>query len=305
MNTFSLSANAIAIVSAAAVFAASLLFQRQRVASRKKAIRALQKFVPFDHSTPKPQKQQVQLLSNSLAKVGTFEKRLGQKTRLHQLARLQAAGLYASNAAQLLWGQKVVAALLGLWFGATVSKPDSRLAWALVFAVAGFYVPDLLVRNRAAKRVAEIDRALSESIDLLHLCVTSGLNFEQALSRVTLATDGPLSQEFSHLLTQLQLGASRAEATESLMVRTRSEELRRLLASLLQVEGLGVSLSSMLATQAKTLRTKRKDSAREQAQKVAVKIVIPLMLCFLPAIFIIVAGPAIVGLIQSFGIGLG
>ncbi|MEO0049056.1 MAG: hypothetical protein RL556_388 [Actinomycetota bacterium] len=296
-----MNAISIALLAAAAVFTAMLLAQRQRITSRKKAIRSLQKFVPTDQLISKPEKLQVQLLSNSLAKVGAFEKRFGQKFRLRQLAHLQAAGLYANNAVSHLWGQKVVAALLGVWFGVTVSRSDSRLLWALVFAVASFYVPDLAVRRLATKRVAAIDSALSDSIDLLHLCVTSGLNFEQALSRVTLATDGPLSQELSHLLTQLQLGVSRTEAIESLMTRTRSEELRRLLASFLQVEGLGVSLSSMLATQAKTLRTKRKDSAREQAQKVAVKIVIPLMFCFLPAIFIIVAGPAIVGLIQSFG----
>lgn len=84
------------------------------------------------------------------------------------------------------------------------------------------------------------------------------------------------------------------------MQRSKSVGLTRFLSALLQVDRLGIPLSTVLQEQAREMRAKRKDSAREQAQKVTVKILMPLMFCFLPAVFIVIIGPAIVGLMQSF-----
>jgi tight adherence protein C len=157
-------------------------------------------------------------------------------------------------------------------------------------------VPDLLVVSAGQNRVTAIDAALPDAIDLLSLCVESGLSFEAAASRVSINMDGPVAEEFGAVLGEIQLGKSRAEALESLVNRTKSVGLSRFASAVLQVDRLGIPISSVLQEQASEMRRSRKDYAREQAQKVTVKILAPLMVCLLPAVFIVVIGPALVTL---------
>ncbi len=145
-----------------------------------------------------------------------------------------------------------------------------------------------------------MERKLPDALDMLNLCVESGLSFQAAMSQVADNQTGPVAEEFGVALKEMQLGRSRAEALSALGGRTRAEDVRRFVSAMLQVDKIGVPVATVLREQAKEMRAKRYARARELAQKLPVKILMPLMLCLLPALFIIILGPAAYSIYQVF-----
>jgi tight adherence protein C len=217
-------------------------------------------------------------------------------------SKLEAAGRHGTKALSGLLYQKGFYLAVGIVFGVLVSSlsPQLGAAYILILPVLAFFVPDILLVDAAQKRVDEIDLGLAEAIDLLNLCVESGLTFEAAIARVSVGIDGPVAEEFGAIQGEMQLGKSRAEALQSAAERTKSQNFQRIITSLQQVDRLGIPMSTVLREQTKEMRAARKDKAREQAQKVTIKVLPPLILCLLPAMFIIVIGPAVVRLLTSF-----
>jgi len=218
--------------------------------------------------------------------------------------RLAETGSRGANALEALLTKKVMYAVIGAMFGALFLTKGFApgIATLVIAAVVGFFVPDLLVVSDGQKRVQELDLGLPDAIDLLNLCVESGLSFENGMSRVSISLNGPVAEEFGGLMAEVQLGKSRVDAMAQLAERTKSKGLQRFLSALLQVDRLGVPISGVLAEQASEMRAVRKDKAREQGQKVTINILMPLMFCFLPAMFIIVLGPAIVQLVKTMSL---
>lgn len=193
----------------------------------------------------------------------------------------------------------IIGATVGLLFGWNVGG----WAWSVppLLALAGFWLPDLLVYNAGLRRTEAVRRSLSDAIELLSLCVQSGMGFQSALAQVAEYQKGPVGQEFARVLREMQLGQSRQESLEALGKRSREDDLNRFVAAVVQADRLGVAISGVLAEQAAELRSKRRDRAREAAQKLPVKILLPVIACFLPGIFIIVLGPATLSLFRLFG----
>lgn len=175
-------------------------------------------------------------------------------------------------------------------------------SWALVpvAGVAGFWLPDVLLWNSGLHRTEQLARDLPDAIELLNLCVESGMGFPAALAHVSTTMTGPVPEEFARVLREMRLGRSREEAFESLRQRTTQPDLLRLVHAVVQADQLGISISGVLAEQAAELRSQRRDRAREAAQKVPVKILLPVIACFLPGIFIIVLGPAMFAIGRLF-----
>ena len=219
-------------------------------------------------------------------------------------AKLAEAGIRGENALSALLTKKVMYAVIGAMFGMLFLTKGVGVGVATVIAaaIAGYFVPDLLTVSEGQKRVQELDLGLPDAIDLLNLCVESGLSFENGMSRVSVSLNGPVAEEFGGLMAEIQLGKSRVDAMGQLAERTKSKGLQRFLSALLQVDRLGVPISGVLAEQASEMRAVRKDKAREQGQKVTINILMPLMFCFLPAMFIIVLGPAIVQLVKTMSL---
>lgn len=228
---------------------------------------------------------------------------LAGRYRDYLVGRMKSAGVWGSSALSAMIVRKVTYGLIGALIG-VIFVQQGFANWAMasvVLAVIGFFVPDILLVQAADKREAELEKELPDAIDLLNLCVDAGLSFENAISRVSLSLNGPAAQEFGALISEIQLGKSRIEAMTAVADRTHSEDFQRFLASLLQVDRLGVPISSVIAEQAQVMRDSRRDKAREAGQKVTIKILAPLMVCFMPAMFIIVIGPAIVDLVNGLG----
>ena len=223
------------------------------------------------------------------------------KYRARMLSRLQGSGKYGQDALENLIYKKAMYGLLGAFLGGMMmlSQPGQGLLWGIAFTLFGWFVPDILVVNDSQKREQDMDKNRPDAIDMLTLCVESGRSFEGAAARVSTGLDGPVSEELGALLGEMRLGKSRNEVLGELVERTKSPGLRQFGTALLQVDRMGVPVASVLAEQARDMRQKRKDKARENAQKVTVKILMPLMLCFLPAVFVVVIGPAVVGMMSG------
>lgn len=179
-----------------------------------------------------------------------------------------------------------------------IALPDSMLL--MVLAVFVFAVPDLLLYNKVEKHKIDVRNSIPETVELLSLCVDAGLTLTAALNRVGTMQGGVMGAELDRLLREVRLGVAPAAAFQALAERTGEEQIYRLVNALNQVERMGAPISVVLKEQGSEFREIRRARARESAQKVPVKILAPIMLCFLPALMIIVLAPAVMGIMSTF-----
>jgi tight adherence protein C len=174
------------------------------------------------------------------------------------------------------------------------------LAVIVFFGVAGVLGPDAWLNRVVDERRMAIRKKLPDVLDLLTISVEAGLAFEQAMARTVTMVPGPLAEEFSRMLGEMRAGASRADALASLDERTEISELRSFVLALVQADTFGVSVGSILRSQAAEMRVRRQQLAQEQAQKVPVKMLFPMVFCIMPALFVIIAGPAVLSIFHAF-----
>lgn len=192
--------------------------------------------------------------------------------------------------------------LVGAFFGAILhTSLLVRLLLIVALAAVGFYLADLFIYNLGLKRQDAIRRGLPDAMDLLTICVEAGLGFDAALSHVSARIPGPIAGEFQRVLQEMQIGKTRTEAFRALTDRTSVPELKAFVSSLVQADAFGIPIANVLREQSKEARIKRRQRAEERAQKVPVKIMVPLVLFILPVLFIVVIGPGAISIMQNFG----
>jgi tight adherence protein C len=164
----------------------------------------------------------------------------------------------------------------------------------------GFFGPNLYLYQKVHERSEELLRALPDAIDLLTISVESGLGFDAAVQQVARNTDGPLAEELSRVLREMQIGQGRADALRALGERTNVPDVRSFVGAMVQADSFGIPVAQVLRVQSTEMRIKRRQRAEEKAQQVPVKITIPLIFCILPTLFIAVMGPAVLSIMDSF-----
>jgi tight adherence protein C len=154
--------------------------------------------------------------------------------------------------------------------------------------------------QKAHDRSQQMSRELPDAIDLLTISVESGLGFDAAVQQVARNTEGPLSDEFSRMLREMQIGQGRSAALRGLGGRTNVPEIRSFVSAMVQADAFGIPIAQVLRVQSSEVRIKRRQRAEQKAQQVPVKITVPLIFCILPCLFVAVMGPAAITIMENF-----
>ena len=198
-------------------------------------------------------------------------------------------------------GSRVFLALLA--FGLVVITAGVDSLYLLVGIPAlGFFLPRFILKRMIRDRQQRITLGLPDALDLTVICVEAGLALDQAMMRVgeDLHHAHPdLSDEFHLVNLEMRAGKPRAEALRNLAARTGVDDLKGLVATLVQTDRFGTSVAQALRVHSDSLRTERRQRAEEQAAKTTIKMVIPLAIFVLPSIIFVTLGPAIIQLIRT------
>ena len=215
-------------------------------------------------------------------------------------------GLRASTFILLRYGMMVVGivifiaalplllGLVGLPLGAF-----SFLASALIGAFYGYKLPDIWLNMKTKQRQFEVQLAMPDTMDLLTVSVQAGLGLYAGMQRVASRYKTPLSEELLRSLQEVRLGRTHSEAMRDMAYRVDVDDLSAFVAAIVQAETLGIPIANVLTAQAKRLREKRAQRAREQAQKAPIKLIFPLVLFIFPSLFVVILGPAILRIMTS------
>jgi tight adherence protein C len=169
-----------------------------------------------------------------------------------------------------------------------------------IVAIAGIFVPFLLLKRAARKRQQVIWRAMPNSLDLLTTCVEAGLSLDFGIQRVAEKYSGPLSDEFHRVLREMGLGKPRREALTEMTERIQLPDVTTFINSLIQAEQLGTSIGAVLRVQAKQMRMRRRQRAEQIAHQAPIKMVFPMVFFLMPSLFLITIGPVVLAVIRSF-----
>ena len=198
-------------------------------------------------------------------------------------------------------GSRVLLAFVGLITVIAISGTNS-IPLMISVAAFGFFLPRFALKRLIRKRQNQITLGLPDALDLTVICVEAGLALDQALMRVgeDLRHAHPeLSDEFHMVNLEMRAGKPRAEALRNLNARTGVDDIRALVATLVQTDRFGTSVAQALRVHSDSLRTERRQRAEEQAAKTTIKMVVPLVLFVLPSIIFVTLGPAIIQLVRT------
>ena len=184
--------------------------------------------------------------------------------------------------------------LLALFFISLFFNVSTTVKMILILMVPVSYIlPDYYLKSKTAKRQEGIRKSLPNALDLLTISVEAGLGFDMALYKVAENIKGTLGEEFKRAIKEMEIGLSRKEALRNLTKRTDVTDLNTFILSIIQADIFGISIGKVLRIQAGEMRIKRRQAAEEKGMKAPVKLVFPTILFLLPALMIIVVGPAI------------
>lgn len=190
-------------------------------------------------------------------------------------------------------------AAYGGWTLAATQGPMVRLAATGIGFACCTVLPSRKLRSQVEAREMSIRRQLPDVMDLLIICMEAGLGFTSAVTRTVANLNGPLSDEFALVLGDMRAGASRSDALAGLAARIHLPEIGSFVLAIRQADQFGVSVSTVLRDQADDMRITRKQIAQEKAMKAPVKMLIPMVFCIFPPMFIVVIGPAALSITEG------
>jgi tight adherence protein C len=221
--------------------------------------------------------------------------------------RLIRAGIKSEGALRILYGAKAVLGvslplLTAAFVGTSSFDPGNKFAMILAATAIGFFGPNEYVRRLASKRQKEISKGLPNALDLLVVCVESGLGLDQAILQVSKELDKAhpeISEEFGMVNLELKAGKRRVEALRNLGERTGVDDLKKLVAVLIQADRFGTGVAQSLRAHADFMRIQARQVAEEKAAKLGVKLIFPIFFCILPSLFVVTVGPVAMKIIRE------
>ena len=233
-----------------------------------------------------------------------FQKITGRKYGIKLKNLLDQSGAWKENDYFSLIRRKIIFSLnsfiVSYLYLIAKDKSYGSLLFSIFAIFLGFFIPDILLQNKVLKRKEALADSLPDAIDMLQMCVSAGLAFPAALSKVAETQQGPVAEEFARVTAEVQLGQARIDALQAMAERTQEENIQKFVSAMMQVDRFGIPVGNVLIEQSKEMRSSRRERARERGQKVPVKILAPIMLCFLPTVLIIILGPAVLSIMKAF-----
>jgi tight adherence protein C len=238
-----------------------------------------------------------------LARLGQLAKPNGEDEVTHIQKLFLRAGYRGNHAAVTFFGAKVVCAagllvaVLALQF---VRPGEVRVLnmtlLAVVFAVIGFYLPNLWLSIKIARRKEALTLGLPDALDLLVVCAEAGMGLDAAMKRVgeeMKLSSKAISEELSLLNLELRVGKSRKDALKNLAARADLEEVNSLVTLLIQTDKFGTSVAQALRVHSDAMRTRRTQRVEELAARLPIKLLFPTIFCIFPSLFLVIVGPAL------------
>jgi tight adherence protein C len=217
------------------------------------------------------------------------------------------AGIRNPNAMKYLYGAKVILGvsmplLMSLAVAKSEADPSNKIMAVLAAGAMGFFAPNEYVNRMARKRQKHIRRGLPNALDLLVVCVESGLGLDQAIVQVAKDLDQAhpeISEEFAMVNYELKAGKRRIDALRNLGERTAVDDLKKLVAVLIQADRFGTGVAASLRAHADFMRVQARQVAEEKAAKLGVKLVFPIFFCILPSLFVVTVGPMVIKIFRD------
>jgi tight adherence protein C len=240
-------------------------------------------------------------LADTLGEI--YSRHAGEDRERQVLELLRSAGLYRMRPVTFV-GYRVLAtlslSLVLLWFlSAAGVRPVAVFFAVTLFGALGWLAPQFVLKGRASARLEAIDLEVPELVDLLVTTVEAGIGFTAALQITARRVEGPLGEELRVALSEQNMGLTINEALANMLGRANTPALRMFVQAILQGETLGVSIGKILRELAVDMRKRRRQAAEERAQKAPTKIIFPLVLLILPALFIVCVGPFLMSFANS------
>jgi tight adherence protein C len=236
--------------------------------------------------------------------IGRFFGRLTPGGANEGLAKkLLIAGNPLGLGAREFYGVNLATTLLGVYLAFMIIRRGTTLlniVLSILFMVILYILPKVWLQSRGAQRQNSVRKGLADALDMLSVCATAGLGFDQSLQRVSEYWDTPIGHEFGRVISEMDMGLTRREALRNLSDRLDIREISSFVALILQTEQIGMSVSDTLHGQAEQMRIERRFRAQEQAQRAPIKMLIPMALLIFPALLAVILGPSIPTLMEVF-----
>lgn len=221
--------------------------------------------------------------------------------------RLIRSGMRGPNALKIFYGSKVlfgvvVPVAMSLLVAGSAADASNKFVAVLVAVAAGFFGPNQYVSMMGKRRQKQIQRGLANSLDLLVVCVESGLGLDQAILQVSKELEHAhpeICEEFMLVNLELKAGKRRVEALRNLAERSTVDDLKKLVAVLIQADRFGTGIAQSLRAHADFMRVQARQIAEEKAAKLGVKLIFPIFFCILPTLFIVTVGPIGVRIVRE------
>ncbi len=230
-----------------------------------------------------------------------FRARLGLSEDEKLRQRFVSAGMKGGGKLDLYFIARFMGPVAGILGGSFIK--ENTMFWCLALAAVGYLLPDMWLTRAVKKRQKRIQKGIPDAIDLLVICVEAGLGLDQAILRVgqELAISYPeMFEEFSQINLEQRAGKARMDAWQGLADRTKLQEFEALVTMLQQTDRFGTPIVRALSRYSEEIRTQRRHRAEEAAAKTKIKILFPLVLFIFPCLFIVLLGPAILSVMQTF-----
>ncbi len=234
--------------------------------------------------------------------IGRLFGRLTPTSRIQELGRqLNIAGNPLGLEAREFFGISLVLLMVGVWLASTFLRKGldrNNILMAILVLGITYLFPGVWLRGRMHARQDKIRKGLPDALDMLSVCASAGLGFDQAMQRVSEHWNTPVGVELGRVITEMEMGVSRKDALRNLAERLDVSELTSFVSFIIQSDQLGMSVVDTLHAQADQLRIERRHRAQEQAQKIPTKMLIPMAFLIFPALLAIILGPIVPSLVD-------